>query len=259
MYIDIYNGCIYLNISLYIHRYSVVLCDVSKEALERARLSIQAIITSAVKRGLIRSPKDGQVMMHRLSVSTDLHSLSTCDLVIEAVYEDLKVKQDVFKRLDFVCRSTCIIASNTSSLDIDLITCQMSPDRAEYVVGMHFFTPAHIMKLVEIVQCKHTSVRILGAVLGVTKRLGKIGVVVANLPGFVGNRCIFTYVLESMLLLEESYCNNRGHRQPVTTNNNSSSSSRGSDSSPIMSSAGASSSSSGSRSLNIQRIDEIIR
>lgn len=257
---DVYRSTnfvyIFEHILIYINRYSVVLCDVSKEALAKARLSIQAIITSAVKRGLIRSPKDGQVMMQRLSVSTDLHSLSTCDLVIEAVYEDLKVKQDVFKRLDSVCRSTCIIASNTSSLDIDLIASQMSPDRAEYVVGMHFFTPAHIMKLVEIVQCKYTSVRVLGAVLGVTKRLGKIGVVVANLPGFVGNRCIFTYVLESMLLLEESYSNNSGHRQPVTT---STSSSRGSGSNPMKSSAGASSSSSGSRSLNIQRIDEIIR
>lgn len=256
MYIDIRISCKYLNILVYIHRYSVVLCDVSEKALAKACLSIQAIITSAVKRGLIRSAKDGQVMIQRLSVSTDLHSLSTCGLVIEAVYEDLKVKQDVFKRLDNVCCSTCIIASNTSSLDIDLIACQMSPDRAEYVVGMHFFTPAHIMKLVEIVQCKYTSERVLGAVLGVTKRLGKIGVVVANLPGFVGNRCIFTYVLESMLLLEESYSNSNrsNHMQPVT-----STSSGSSVTSPMKSSTGASSSSSGSRSLNIQRIDEIIR
>ena len=181
----------------------VTLIDTSAPALKKATANIQAIVASAVRRGRVSSAAAGQAMVARLTTHTTYASLTSCDLVIEAVFEDLRVKLDVFRQLDGACKPTCLLASNTSSLDIDLVAAGAGAARGEFVLGLHFFTPAHVMKLVEIVLCKVTSVRVLEAAVAATKRLGKIGIMVANLPGFVGNRCIFPYFLESMLLLED--------------------------------------------------------
>jgi 3-hydroxyacyl-CoA dehydrogenase len=123
------------------------------------------------------------------------------DLVIEAVFENLSLKKQIFSALDDGTRPDCILATNTSTLDIDVIA--SSTSRPAQVVGLHFFSPANIMRLVEVVRGRHTSPETLATVLAVAKRLGKVGVVVGNCAGFVGNRMMFPYMYEAQFLVEE--------------------------------------------------------
>lgn len=130
--------------------------------------------------------------------------MSGCQLVVEAVFENLEVKKSVFEQLDRVCDARCLLCSNTSSLDVDVIASAVQePRRRERVLGMHFFSPAHIMRLVEVVVGHCTSRAACEVIMAITKRIRKLAVAVANLPGFVGNRMVFPYVLESMMLLED--------------------------------------------------------
>jgi 3-hydroxyacyl-CoA dehydrogenase len=123
------------------------------------------------------------------------------DLIIEAVFESLPLKQQIFREIDRIAKPDCLLASNTSTLDIDAIAAVTSrPDR---VIGLHFFSPAHVMRLVEIVRGKLAGNQVVAASLAVAKRLGKVGVVVGNCRGFVGNRMMLPYMREAQLLAEE--------------------------------------------------------
>jgi 3-hydroxyacyl-CoA dehydrogenase len=133
--------------------------------------------------------------------AVDFAALADADLVIEAVFEQMQVKQSVFAQLGRICRPGAVLATNTSTLDVDEIAA--ASGRAADVVGMHFFSPAHIMRLVEIIRARSTSAEALGTAASVTKRLGKIGVVVGNCFGFVGNRMLYAYGREKELLLLE--------------------------------------------------------
>jgi 3-hydroxyacyl-CoA dehydrogenase len=121
--------------------------------------------------------------------------------VIEAVFESLELKKDVFRALDTRARAGCVLATNTSTLDIDQIGAVTS--RPDAVVGMHFFSPAQVMRLVEIVRGRATSDLTIAAAVAFAKRLGKVPVVVGNCPGFVGNRMMFPYMYEAQFLVEE--------------------------------------------------------
>jgi 3-hydroxyacyl-CoA dehydrogenase len=134
----------------------------------------------------------------RIAKSGDLKDVSNADLVIEAVFENLAVKQDVFRKLDAVCKPTAVLATNTSTLDVDAIG--DATKRPESVLGMHFFSPANIMRLVEVVRGARTSEATLATALAVVRRLGKIGVVVGNGFGFVGNRMLYAYGRENQLM-----------------------------------------------------------
>jgi 3-hydroxyacyl-CoA dehydrogenase len=123
--------------------------------------------------------------------------------VVEAVVEDMKVKKNIFSTLDRITPSGCILLSNTSTLDIDEMASAVAPSRRPCFAGWHFFSPAHVMKLVEIVRGKATSMDTLCILQTLTKRIGKIGVVVGNCDGFVGNRMLISYGAEATLLLEE--------------------------------------------------------
>jgi 3-hydroxyacyl-CoA dehydrogenase len=123
------------------------------------------------------------------------------DAVIEAVFEGLALKKQVFAELDRIARPGCVLATNTSTLDVDAIAAATS--RPEAVVGTHFFSPAHVMRLLEIVRGHATGNGVLATVLATAKRLGKVGVVVRNAPGFVGNRMMFPYMYEAQFLAEE--------------------------------------------------------
>jgi len=117
------------------------------------------------------------------------------------VFEDLELKRSIFRELDTVLRADCILASNTSTLSIDELARETGrPDR---VLGLHFFSPAHVMRLLEIVRGQATSAKALATALAVAKRLSKVGVVVGNCAGFVGNRLMFPYMYEAQFLLEE--------------------------------------------------------
>lgn len=179
---------------------AVMLMEVDEPALQRALQRARETCEASVARGSL-SPAVMEQRLALLHGGVDYRELATADLVIEAVFESLEVKRQVFERLDQVCKPGAILASNTSSLDLDVIAGFTS--RAEDVVGLHFFSPANVMRLLEVVRGRHTGLEVLATVMQLSKRLNKIAVVVGVCDGFVGNRMIFQYGREAEFLLEE--------------------------------------------------------
>jgi 3-hydroxyacyl-CoA dehydrogenase len=177
--------------------YDVLLVDLEPKALEAGYARALATIEGAVKKGKL-APAVAALARERIVKSGDLWDASKADLVIEAVFENMAVKQEVFRKLDAVCKPTTVLATNTSTLDIDEIAGVTR--RPESVLGMHFFSPANIMRLVEVVRGARTSETTLATALAVTRRVGKIGVVVGNCFGFVGNRMLYAYGRENQLM-----------------------------------------------------------
>jgi 3-hydroxyacyl-CoA dehydrogenase len=143
-------------------------------------------------------------MEQRLALITPqltLDGFDQADLIVEAVFENLQVKQQVFREIDVVAKATCVLATNTSSLDIDRIAAATA--RPEMVIGLHFFSPANVMRLVEIVRGQATRSEVLATGAALIKKLGKIGVLAGNCPGFIGNRMINVYGREAQFLVEE--------------------------------------------------------
>lgn len=140
-------------------------------------------------------------MMSLLTPSLHLEDLADCDLVIEAVYESMDVKKDVFGKLDAICKTGAILASNTSYLDVDEIAASTS--RPQDVVGMHFFSPANVMKLLEVVRGAKTANDVLATAMAIGKKIGKVAVVAGVCHGFIGNRMLSTRQQPAMQLLLE--------------------------------------------------------
>ena len=178
----------------------VSLLDVSNEALERGLAGIRRNYATSVERGSLEQ-RAADRALSLLTVSTDYQALSTVDLVIEAVFEDPALKREIFAKLDRFAPAHAILASNTSTLDIDMIAAATS--RPEQVVGMHFFSPAHVMKLMENVRGAKTSPQTLATVMALARPLGKIAVLAGNCDGFIGNRMLQYYGAEAERLLEE--------------------------------------------------------
>lgn len=181
----------------------VLWLDNNPQMLEQALQLIADTWTHGVRQGRIT---EEQAAERRACVSpaADYAALASADLVIEAVYENLELKQQIFRSLDALLKPTAILASNTSALDIDAIAAVT--DRPEQVLGLHFFSPAHIMKLLEIVRGAKTAPAVLDGMLALGQRIGKVCVVAGNCHGFIGNRMLHTYVREArMLLLEGAY------------------------------------------------------
>jgi 3-hydroxyacyl-CoA dehydrogenase len=178
----------------------VRLLDQDQASLERGMANIRKIYEGSVKKGRFTT----DVMQQRLA---SIHpqvtwtGLENVDLIVEAVFEDLALKKRIFEEIDRIAKPSCILASNTSSLDIDQLAA--STGRPQMVVGLHFFSPANVMRLVEIVRGRSTGVEVLAAALAVAKKLKKVGVVVGNCPGFVGNRMLMPYMREAQFLVEE--------------------------------------------------------
>ncbi len=165
----------------------VTLLETTTEALERGLATIDRNYAISVSRGsLTEDARAKRVALFSGTLSYD--DLADCDLVIEAVFEEMEVKKEVFAKLDRVCRPGAVLASNTSYLDVDEIASATS--RPEDVVGMHFFSPANVMKLLEIVRGTRTRADVLATALSVAKKIGKVPVVVGICYGFVGNRML---------------------------------------------------------------------
>lgn len=178
----------------------VILLDSHEEGLARGRATIEQNYQKMLQRGRITE----QQCVHCLSLlqtASEYSALADVDLVVEAVFEDMAVKTAVFSALDAACKPGCILASNTSTLDLDAIAACTS--RPQDVIGMHFFSPAHVMKLLEIVRGEATSAECLNTVHKLSKRLGKVGVVVGVCYGFVGNRMVAPYSREAFRVLLE--------------------------------------------------------
>lgn len=167
--------------------FPTTLVDFKPEAIEAARERITGFLTKSA------APAT-------LAISTDFADLATCDLVLEAVFEDLAVKQDLLCKLDGIVRPEAIIASNTSYLDLNVLAATTA--RPERVVGLHFFAPAHVMKLLEIVRGRQTAEEVLATALKLGRSLGKVAVVSGVGEGFIGNRIYNAYrtQCEAMLL-----------------------------------------------------------
>ncbi|NNT93422.1 3-hydroxyacyl-CoA dehydrogenase NAD-binding domain-containing protein [Stutzerimonas nitrititolerans] len=178
----------------------VKLLEVGDEALQRALQRARDTYATSVKRGSLSEA----AMVQRLALIegiTDYAALADVDLVVEAVFEDMAVKQQVFERLDAVCKPGAILASNTSSLDLNAIAAFTR--RPEDVVGLHFFSPANVMRLLEVVRGARTSHEVLASAMAIGRKLKKVAVVVGVCDGFVGNRMLFQYGREAEFLLEE--------------------------------------------------------
>ncbi|MEU6642681.1 3-hydroxyacyl-CoA dehydrogenase NAD-binding domain-containing protein [Saccharomonospora sp. NPDC046836] len=179
---------------------TVTLVDADQAALDRGRATMRRNYDITVSKGKL-TPELAEKRLESITGSTEVGDVAAADLVIEAVFEDLDVKKSVFETLDRVCRPDTILATNTSRLDVDKIAAVTS--RPEDVVGLHFFSPANVMKLLEVVDGDRTSDRTLARSLRFAKQLGKIPVVVKVGEGFVGNRMLTPYWREAWFLLEE--------------------------------------------------------
>ncbi len=178
----------------------VVILETKAEALERGVATIKKTYEGHVKKGSLTEEKRAR-RMAQLSSTLDYADLADADLIIEAVFEDMGVKQQVFSQLDAVAKTGAILASNTSTLDLDQIA--GFTKRPQDVVGMHFFSPAHVMKLLEVVRGKATAVDVLATVMAVAKQIRKTAVVSGVCDGFIGNRMIEQYSRQAGFLLDE--------------------------------------------------------
>ena len=178
----------------------VLLKEADQAALNRGIAGIQKNYANSVKRGRFT----GQFVEERLKLiqpTLSLDGFANVDLVIEAVFEGMALKKAVFAQLDKICKPGAILASNTSTLNIDEIA--SATQRPQFVIGTHFFSPANVMRLLEIVRGKATGKEVIATCMQLSKKLGKVGVLVGNCRGFVGNRMFHPYVRESVFLLEE--------------------------------------------------------
>ncbi|HUK47045.1 MAG TPA: 3-hydroxyacyl-CoA dehydrogenase NAD-binding domain-containing protein [Terriglobales bacterium] len=178
----------------------VLLKDADQPSLDRGIATIQKNYSSSVKRRRFTQ----QFVDERLKLikpTLSFEDFRNVDLVVEAVFENMALKKEVFARLNQVCRGGAILASNTSTLNIDEIASASS--RPQAVIGTHFFSPANVMHLLEIVRGRATAKEVIATCMQLSKKLGKVGVLVGNCRGFVGNRMFHHYVREAVFLVEE--------------------------------------------------------
>ena len=187
-----------ISIAFLMKGFSVICVEVDSARVAACQEGIEKQVNKSVQSGKLSSA-DAQELLSRLRVTQKIADVAQCDCVIEAVFEKMSLKLEIFKQLDTLCAPHTILASNTSGLDLNAIAAVTK--RPEKVIGLHFFSPAHVMRLLEIVRGKATSTETLATGLAVAKQLKKIGVVVGVCPGFVGNRMIFKYFEQVVWLL----------------------------------------------------------
>jgi len=178
----------------------VTILETKQEALDRGVATIKKNYEAQVKKGKLKEDKYA-ARMALLSTTLDYAALADADLIIEAVFEEIGVKQAVFQQLDAIAKPGAILASNTSTLDVDQIAAFTR--RPQDVVGMHFFSPANVMKLLEVVRGKATAKDVLATVMALAKKIRKTAVVSGVCDGFIGNRMIEQYSRQAGFLLDE--------------------------------------------------------
>jgi 3-hydroxybutyryl-CoA dehydrogenase len=179
---------------------STVVVEVDETRLRDGVGRVDSFLEKGVERGKLTSDQKKEVLS-RIEATTRLEKLSDVDVVIEAVLEDLQVKKEVFGKLDAILTSEAIRCSNTSSLCItEMAAATRHPDR---FVGLHFFNPVPLMKVVEIIPALTTSPKVTDAIHGLARRLGKTPVVAPDRPGFIVNRLLVPYLLDAIRALEE--------------------------------------------------------
>ncbi|MGP8100411.1 MAG: 3-hydroxyacyl-CoA dehydrogenase NAD-binding domain-containing protein [Candidatus Cybelea sp.] len=178
----------------------VVVVDTNEEAVDKARQTVMGMFMYQVQKGRLTQEEAWQ-RGQSITFTDDWNELADADLVVEAVFEDLNVKREVFEKLDGIVKPDGLLASNTSTLDIDAMAA--ATQRPEKVFGLHFFVPANIMPLLEIVRGRATSAQTLATAFAIGKMLKKKAVLSGNAFGFIGNRMVFDYAREAFALAEE--------------------------------------------------------
>ena len=180
--------------------FQVSMIDIKQEYLDRAMNNIQKSLEKLLSKDRL-SQSESLNAISRINFSTSMEDVSDADLVIEAVPEILELKNSIFSKLDNTCKSSTILASNTSSISIDKIA--KSTKRPELVIGMHFMNPVPLMKLVEIINGSKTSSEVNDLVVSTATKMGKIALSCNDSPGFVSNRILCPMLNEAILTLEE--------------------------------------------------------
>lgn len=181
--------------------HDVIIRDLSDESIERGILSITKSLEKKVSKGKLKEEEKVEILK-KLSATIDLKEAMDCDLVIEAITENIDIKKKLFKELDYICKKETILATNTSSLSI--IQIALSTTRADRVVGMHFFNPAPVMKLIEVIDSIFTSKETHDMIFNLSKQLDKTPVSVNESPGFIVNRILVPMINEAVGILAEN-------------------------------------------------------
>jgi 3-hydroxyacyl-CoA dehydrogenase len=180
--------------------YDVVIAERERTALDRGIDIIRNNYDTTMRKGRLSSKQVEEAMGH-LTGSLDYAEFADCDLVIEAVFELMEIKKDVFRKLDQICKPGAILATNTSYLNIDEIAAATT--RPEWVVGLHFFSPANVMRLLEVVRGERISSLVLATVMSMARKIGKVAVVAGVCHGFIGNRMLASRQAQAAALLLE--------------------------------------------------------
>jgi 3-hydroxyacyl-CoA dehydrogenase len=178
----------------------VVLVDREAAFVEKGLDIVKKNYAGTVKKGKL-SQAEMDARVGRITGTTDWDGLADVDLVIEAVFEEMALKREIFGKLDKICKPTAILATNTSTLDVNEIA--RSTSRPSQVIGLHFFSPANVMRLLEVVRGKETSKTVVATSMKLAKQLGKVGALVGVCYGFVGNRMLHKYYREANFLIQE--------------------------------------------------------
>jgi len=178
----------------------VLLKETDQAALDRGMANIRKNYETSVKRGRF-TQQFADERLNMITPTLTYDGFENADMVTEAVFEGMALKKQIFGELDGICKPGAILASNTSTLNIDEIA--GSTSRPQFVIGTHYFSPANVMRLLEIVRGKASSKEVIATCMQLSKKLGKVGVLVGNCRGFVGNRMFHPYVRESVFLVEE--------------------------------------------------------
>ncbi|MBO9649365.1 MAG: 3-hydroxyacyl-CoA dehydrogenase [Variovorax sp.] len=178
----------------------VTLIDANQQGLERGLERVRDNYAGSVARGKLEAgERDRRLAL--ITCTLQMSSVDDADLVIEAVFEDIGLKQDIFRQLDRLAKPGAILATNTSGLDVDLIAAVTT--RPQDVVGAHFFSPAHVMKLLEVVRAKDTAPDAIATLMDLGRRMGKVAVLSRIYPGFIGNALFRNYTREAHFLVED--------------------------------------------------------
>jgi 3-hydroxybutyryl-CoA dehydrogenase len=180
--------------------FKVILNDISTDLLDRGTANIAKSLDRFVKKETI-SEADKAEILSRIETSTEIESLKDCTLVVEAATENFEIKQQIFQKLDHICGESAILSSNTSSISITKIAA--ATKRPDKVIGMHFFNPVPLMKLVEVIRGIATSDETYATVKELSEKLGKVPVECNDYPGFVSNRVLMPMINEAVFALHE--------------------------------------------------------
>jgi 3-hydroxybutyryl-CoA dehydrogenase len=180
----------------------VLLNDLSDEQLERCMDNLAKVLDKGVQRGFYQPGQKADALT-RIRTTTDLARYADRQLVVEAVFEDEKVKAETFRRLDVVLDEACIIASNTSTISITVLSSYVKAERRDRFIGTHFFSPVSRMKLVEVIPGMDTSAHTLETVMQACREAGKTPIKVKDVVGFAVNRMLHAFMIEAVRLVEE--------------------------------------------------------